>query len=117
MEEEKNANVVDTEFQIGIQADDALYTALENIPVRIKDFDDEFITLRGFFEGEDALWQGKDAEALREQVTKDGGVLQKLERYHDQMDNLKVLAQSLSDAIVSAEDTIKNNINKLGEEK
>ena len=110
MEEEKNANVVDTEFQIGIQADDALYTALENIPVRMKDFDDEFITLRGFFEGE-------DAEALREQVTKDGGVLQKLERYHDQMDNLKVLAQSLSDAIVSAEDTIKNNINKLGEEK
>ena len=107
-------------FEIGIESDEQLETALSNIITGSEKFINTVDSLRTYFNGPDKPWIGADAEELKRVVTQKSeengkkGVLEKIGEYSQHIASLKVLAEELGNGIYKAQDAIKNNItNKM----
>jgi hypothetical protein len=103
-------------FEIGIESDTELDNALTNVIEKAKTFDNKFGELKKFFsltDGESHLWVGQDADAFRDVVTKPGGIIYKLNRYHEQIESMGALASELRRVITDTKDQLKQNIHAI----
>lgn len=105
-----------SEFEIGIVADQELEEALNNVIELAGQFKDKFDTFKSYFgtTGDTThLWEGQDAEAFRNVVTRDKGIIDRLNNYSTQVANMGDLAKEIRRVITDAKNQLTTNINAI----
>ena len=112
-----NREVGTSDVEIGINSDQELQEALSNVEAKAREFANKFETLKSYFSvtgAESHLWQGPDADAFREVVTTPNtGIIDKLNKFSVQMDNMGKLATEMRRVINDAQAQLKTNIKAI----
>ena len=112
-----NREVGSSGVEIGINSDSELQEALSNVEAKADEFASKFEMLKSFFSttGEGShLWQGPDADAFREVVTTPNtGIIDKLNKFSLQMENMGKLASEMRRVINEAQAQLKANIKDI----
>ena len=100
----------DSSFSFGLDTTNGFAEALTGINTEAEKFRNAVGALESLFNQEN-LWKGKDAQALIERVTCDGGPFSKLKVVADELDKLAELSKTLGKAVSDAEQGLQTNVN------
>ena len=99
----------DADFAIGVNADAELAQSLSDIISNAKTYSDCMDNLVSYFNQAD-LWEGEDADTLRQNATAANGPIERLKEYGKELDKLSELASELKGAIGLASSGLSGNI-------